>query len=175
MKKTFRHGSLATYSLMQSSEMNLIQEKIHEAYKTLGNERERLNYDLTLSPYTQPELTDPGPPNPNCENPVRQPETSLGPELHGFLSNIDEVCTGKLLRKYREWMGIHLEEIALETRINPEYLHLIEEDLYSRLPNEVFLRSYLQQYAKCLGINSKEVSEGFLKKYRFGKNLSPRI
>jgi len=174
MKKTFRQGSLATYSLMNSSEIDLVQQRIKEAFKTLSNERARLNYDLTLPPDTQPDLMEPQPFGGNGKNTVKTLEASLDPETHWFLANIEEVCSGKFLKKYREWMGMHLEEIAFETRINPGYLNMIEEDLYSGLPNEVYLRSYLHQYAKCLGINPKEVAEGFLKKFRYWKNASCR-
>ena len=175
MKKTFRQGSLAMYSLMNSSEIDCIQQRIEEAFKTLSNERERLYYDLTLSPDTQPDLMKPEPIGGNGKSTVKTLEASLDLELHWFLANIEEACSGKFLKKYREWMGIHLEEIAFETRINPGYLHMIEEDLYSGLPNEVYLRSYLQQYAKCLGINPKEAAEGFLKKFHYWKSTSGRV
>ena len=59
---------------------------------------------------------------------------------------------GKYLRSEREMRGIPLEEIAESTKIQKQFLEALEKNYFEALPGEVFVRSFLQSYAKCAGI-----------------------
>ncbi|MFY9289011.1 MAG: helix-turn-helix domain-containing protein, partial [Alphaproteobacteria bacterium] len=70
--------------------------------------------------------------------------------------------------------GVTLQEIADRTRINITYLLSIEEDNFRTLPAEVYLRSYIHQYAKMLQWNTQKILEGYLKAYyRWQKEKAP--
>ncbi len=154
-KRTFAEGSLASYSLFGEEERKELWALIEEAYRVLIDDRLRREYDRQIGLIP----SEPGNPSGAEETLEAATETEAG-----VLS--PEVVTGKLLREVRERRGILLQEIARATKINPVYLQYIEEDNYGALPQDVYLRSYLGQYARYLGIDSKTVVEGYLKQAR---------
>jgi len=64
---------------------------------------------------------------------------------------------GKVLKEERIRQKRSLREIARVLKINMEYLKAIEEDNYSRLPADIFTRSYLKMYAHHLGMNENQI------------------
>ncbi len=48
--------------------------------------------------------------------------------------------------------GVDIGEISRTTCINPQYLRAIEEGDYARIPGDVYVRGYIREYARCLGI-----------------------
>ena len=57
---------------------------------------------------------------------------------------------GQRLREERVKRGLSIEELAEQTRINPQYFKAIEEDNREALPGGFFYRSFLRQYARLL-------------------------
>jgi hypothetical protein len=74
--------------------------------------------------------------------------------------------TGAVLRARREAIGVPLQEIASTTRISIAYLQFIEEDHIKGLPHDAYLRGYLTQYAKALGLDPHTVADGYLRHAR---------
>lgn len=66
-----------------------------------------------------------------------------------------------LLRKSRERQGIKLEEAARKTGINQKYLKDIEKGDFSTLPEGLYARNYLRQYAQFLGLDDQVLIEDF--------------
>ncbi len=64
---------------------------------------------------------------------------------------------GSYLREEREARGLDLRDAAQQTRISVNYLKAIENDDFSRLPGEVFVRGFLKNYAKFLQLPEQEV------------------
>lgn len=64
---------------------------------------------------------------------------------------------GTYLREAREARGLDLREAAQQTRISINYLRAIENEEFSRLPGEVFVRGFLKNYAKFLGLPEEDV------------------
>jgi len=58
----------------------------------------------------------------------------------------------KLLKKQREDLGTDIREVAARTRIKESCLRSIEDEDYEKLPNEVYTRGYIREYAKYLGL-----------------------
>ena len=50
---------------------------------------------------------------------------------------------GQCLRETREARGIDLRDAAQQTRIGVNYLKALEEQDFSRLPGEVFVKGFL--------------------------------
>jgi|GEM_PF-885574 len=69
---------------------------------------------------------------------------------------------GKYLRDAREALGIDLRDAAQQTRISIQYLKALEEEDFSRLPGEVFVKGFLKNYVKFLHVDESEV----LKRYK---------
>lgn len=60
---------------------------------------------------------------------------------------------GKLLQEKRGALGLSLEETSHQTRISLKYLRALEEEKFSEFPAEVYLLSFLKNYARFLGMD----------------------
>ncbi|TAJ97061.1 MAG: hypothetical protein EPO39_19485 [Candidatus Manganitrophaceae bacterium] len=160
-KKTYGTDSIASYSLFDQDDRELIFKKIELAYQTLIDQEKRRKYDEDLAK-TVDEV---------AQNIAAAQEAPAAPPPEEALSG---EITGKILKGLRERQGISLQEIADRTRINITYLCCIEEDNFRALPAEVYLRSYIHQYAQMLHWDSKKVLEGYFKVYqRWQKEKAP--
>ncbi len=61
------------------------------------------------------------------------------------------------LRKVRESLGMSLDEISRVTRISTPALEAIERGAFDLLPEPVYARSFIEAYAKIIGIESEEI------------------
>lgn len=68
-----------------------------------------------------------------------------------------EVRLGELLRNRRNELEISLEDAETATKIRQKYLELLESDKLQKLPNDVYTRGYVKNYAEFLGFDTKEV------------------
>jgi flagellar biosynthesis protein FlhG len=140
-------GSLATYSLLEPSDVEATRVRIDEAYAVLMDPARRRAYDEALG------LRAPGVvPFPPAETAERGPEP---PEL-------PEVVTGPALKRLRETRGISLRQIAMESKVGVRYFQYIEEDRFSHLPAPVYLRGFLSEYARVVGLDGRRVVESYI-------------
>jgi len=70
---------------------------------------------------------------------------------------------GAYLREQREKKGISREEVAFSIKIGSRTLQALEEGDESKLPTKTYLRGFIQNYAKFLGLNVNEVMDVFQK------------
>lgn len=68
---------------------------------------------------------------------------------------------GSVLREAREAKGLDLREAAQQTRISVNYLKAIESEDFAKLPGEVFVKGFLKNYAKFLGLPEAEVMKRY--------------
>ncbi|MBP5406728.1 helix-turn-helix domain-containing protein [bacterium] len=74
--------------------------------------------------------------------------------------------TGDLLRKIREEAGISYELIISRTKISNGVLYAIENDMYSQLPADLYVKNFVQQYCRTLKLsaeNTELIAWGYLK------------
>src|SRR5512139_1261246 len=64
------------------------------------------------------------------------------------------------LRRAREYSGIELADVARITRISIEYLNSLESGKWEIIP-QPYLRGFLSQYAKAVGMNVEKVLQSF--------------
>jgi len=157
-KETFHIDSLAVYSLFTEQEINEIQAAIEEAYRVLMDEDMRKSYDRS-------HFQTPG--GQRWEKPpevqVVSREKKASPSSMGVsIDTGDGAYRGKILRQVRERMGIDLETIARETKINMKTLEAIEEEDLGKLPPLVYLKGFLRGYAQSLGLDPQKVVEGYI-------------
>jgi cytoskeleton protein RodZ len=60
----------------------------------------------------------------------------------------------ELLRRARLEQGVHLGTVAAVTRIDAKYLRAIEADDIKSFPGTFFYKSFVHQYAMCLGLDT---------------------
>lgn len=73
---------------------------------------------------------------------------------------------GARLRKAREAQGLALEQVATTLKILPRILQALESDDYPHLPEPVFVRGYLRQYAALLALPADEIVARFDEYYQ---------
>jgi len=175
VKKTYHVDSIGVYSLLDEREIQQMGRLIEEAYKTIGSEKERQEYDqmLGLAERRQvkpinslrvgqsPEPVRPvGPVTPGTEQPEQREKIE------------DMVCqsgfeyTGSALREIRETLGLELVEISEQTKVSRTNLEFLEEEDYARLPALVYLKGFVGEYARCLGLDASRVVEDYVYRYR---------
>lgn len=86
-------------------------------------------------------------------------------ELCDWIKTIN-CFTGVALKKIRERMGVELKDIFTATRIQPQYLEDIENEQFNSFRAEVFLRSYVVEYARFLSLDAQAVLADYLPRYR---------
>lgn len=68
---------------------------------------------------------------------------------------------GEFFRQVRETKGLTLDEVAIKTRIHPEYLKALEESNFARLPEQVFAKGFVRSYARSLGLDEEDAMRRF--------------
>ncbi len=69
---------------------------------------------------------------------------------------------GEFLRSERERRGLSIEQVASATKISQRVLYALESDHYSDLPALPFVRGFVKNYAKFIGLDGNQV----LSRYR---------
>lgn len=83
-----------------------------------------------------------------------QREYTQNPEMEERIKT-QEPVTGPFLKEIREYRRASPEEIMDITKINRNYLNALENDDFSKLPASVYVRGFIAQYAKALGLESR--------------------
>ncbi|MEZ4599760.1 MAG: helix-turn-helix domain-containing protein [Syntrophotaleaceae bacterium] len=140
IQQLYAEDSLATYGLLDSA---MRQERLGEL---------KTAYDRIIQRLAR---STPGPPvTAGDKQEVRLPPLTE-------LSRSDSI--GQSLRQLRERSGLTLRDIAERTKISSMRLDQIEQDMYERLPEAVYLRGFVLEYAKILGFcQPQEVAHIYL-------------
>ncbi len=64
---------------------------------------------------------------------------------------------GETLRKAREAANLKREELAERLKLSPKIVTALEEEDFDSLPSPVFVRGYLNTFARHLGVNAEEL------------------
>ena len=151
-RATYADESLAGYSVFGEGEAEAVRQRIETAYRVLSNDESRQDYAASSS-----------------AAPAPAPDVAALPAARGLdeLEASDEETgdfDGPKLRWSRMRRGIEIEEIAGVTKINPTYLRFIEEERFSDLPAPVYVRGFVNAYAKAVGLDPQHVVTSFMKR-----------
>ncbi|NTV31229.1 helix-turn-helix domain-containing protein [candidate division WWE3 bacterium] len=64
---------------------------------------------------------------------------------------------GDILKEERIRQELTLDEIARRTKVRKEFLELIENGQYDKLPSQVYIRGFISSYATSLGLDADKV------------------
>lgn len=64
---------------------------------------------------------------------------------------------GASLRRERELRGVTLQEIAASTKIGVSMLQAIEDDRFDKLPQGLFVRGFVREYARFLALDEQKI------------------
>lgn len=86
-------------------------------------------------------------------------------EFELAIKNCEE-WSGDFLKKVREYKKISIDTLQESTKVNPWYLRALETMDFKNLPATVFVRGYVVQLAKELGLDEKIVADSYMKIYK---------
>lgn len=143
----YGEGSVATYSLLEPQEAESHRARVREAYEVLSDPVRRAAYD--------------------AERGFAAPEAPLAlavppPAASALRPGSPADVTGPALRGLREARGLSLRHIAAVTKIGVRFLEYIEEERFAFLPPPVYLRGFLQEYARIVGLDPRLVADRYL-------------
>ena len=74
--------------------------------------------------------------------------------------------TGDAIKKVREYKNLGLDKISEITRISSYYINAIEKMDGKNLPASVFVRGYVSQLSKVLGLDEKRVCDSYMRNFK---------
>lgn len=168
-RSTFADDSLALYSVVDPHDAEAIRLRVEEAYRVLSDPRERAGYDATLPPGAL-ELSEirfdaePARPEPVAPAAAVAPEGRVAPARYD----------GAAFRAARVRHGIELEQVAAITKVNPRYLRYIEEEHLEGLPARVYVRGFVEAYARVLGFDPRQAVADYMQVFEPVEPAAPR-
>jgi curved DNA-binding protein CbpA len=174
-KKTYSRDSMAIYSLLDENESEEMLRLVEKAYQTIGNDRKRQEYNQTLA---RAEIEERETREPSLYEYLSQQGSLLQPSEDNRLNadqreKIEEIIsqpgfeyTGPALERIREVLGLDLREISMRTKVSRTNLQFIEAERFTHLPALVYLRGFVSEYARCLGLDAPRVLEDYINRYR---------
>jgi flagellar biosynthesis protein FlhG len=160
-REVYANGSIAVSSLLDPPQLRAEQARLEEAYDTLLDSVRRRAYDLSTFP------EPPDAPSPQSQKPraIAAEQKMLQAELAREIGP-DTEFTGAMLRKVREAQGVDLVEISERTKIGRVHLAALEDEAWTQLPAEVYVRGFLAEVAKFLRLDPSQVQRTYLRRMR---------
>ena len=160
----YAEETLATYSLLDADELRLARARVHEAFEVLSDPVRRYEYDVSQGFISAGALVLPFPTTtpPAAPSPVVAPEPLSAAPVRPPLRVLPDPVNGEALRRYREERGVSLRDIAAQSKIGVRFLEYIEADRYPLLPAPVYLRGFVQEYARAVGLDPRKTAESYM-------------
>jgi flagellar biosynthesis protein FlhG len=160
--------SIAISGLYDPASLEAVHRRLDLAYTTLMDAAKRKDYDMELfpdgvpMPIATPSLTEPI--QQRAAVKVDEVQQTIRPPMPELSPQTD--FSGPLLRQIREAVGVELREIAERSKIGMAYLHALEGEVFAKLPAAVYVRGFLAEYARALGLDVERVKQTYLARYR---------
>ena len=82
---------------------------------------------------------------------------------------------GKILQIAREEKNLRPEDVAYEIRLTPSQVLALEENDYSKMPEETYVRGYLRNYARLVGIPENTILMAFARETRSSEKKPQQV
>lgn len=159
----YEEDGVATYGLLTSKERGELLKQVREAYRVLSDVLHRRRYNASL-PKKVPEAKIPSQPLPSVES-AEASSTVGSHKVPDEVLQKGGPFDGPTLRSIREQMAVSLEQISEYTKISIGTLRFVEEERFQVLPPLIYLKAFISQYARYLGLDSRRVVEDYLARY----------
>lgn len=172
-KTTYSGKNPAIYTIFSEQEARELLTLIEEAYQILGNKNLRLIYDqrllsgrANLNDLTYASIMEASKYNlPETKSEDKTPAFKADPLIEKEIQHCEHF-TGAFLKKVREYKHISVDRMHEITKINTYYVRAIESTDPKGLPAVVFVRGYVMQIAKALGLDEKKVADSYMKHFK---------
>lgn len=178
-KSTYSTDNKALSGIFSSEETAQLRLLVEEAYKVLSHDDLRNVYErrvMAAETYFQSDLTAEAIQSarddlfqkaqpPVIEKTETKTNLSIDPEFENMIAQRKD-WGGEELKQVREYRQLSFDELTDITKINPWYIAALEKMDPCNLPVEVFVRGYVLQVAKALGLKEKAVAESYMRQFR---------
>ncbi len=154
-KEIYAPGALVSYSLFTPEALEHVRARLDEAFDVLLDPSRRRPYELSVFP-----------PSPEHEERAGERESEHDPLPPAPEITPDTDFTGALLRAVRHSQGVRLEDVSARTKIGVSHLVAIEKDDFGVLPAAVYVRGFVTELAKALGLDATQVARTYVRRYR---------
>ena len=72
---------------------------------------------------------------------------------------------GNQLKKARQKKQVTLKDVYAYTKIQPDMLSALEDDNFQKIPNPVYVKSFLKEYARYLGLDAGQILNEYAQLY----------
>lgn len=162
----YAEETLAMYSLLDADELREARARVQEAYQVLSDPVRRYEYDVAQGFVAAGALVLPFPTAAPAPAPApvaaSAPAAAPVPLARPAPRVLPEPVNGAALRRFREEQGVSLRDIATQSKIGVRFLEYIEGDRYQMLPAPVYLRGFLQEYARAVGLDPRRTTESYM-------------
>ncbi|MBL4632529.1 MAG: helix-turn-helix domain-containing protein, partial [Kofleriaceae bacterium] len=166
IRQVYAKDSPVVGGLYRKAALIKLHKRFDHAYEVLMDPIKRRANDATLFPDGKPsdDITHQLPAIELGVAPLESERPEMPP--------IDEstVYSGEFLRRVREARGLDLRDISDQSKIGMSYLNAIEEESYLELPAAVYVRGFLLEYSKRLGLPPNVVLESYLERLHEAKS-----
>lgn len=174
-RTTYSGENPAIYTIFSEEEARDLLKLVEEAYSVLGNKTLRAIYDEKLA-QAGVKHSDLSYESLKAQSQIHVPEKPNKPHQGKIEYSIDESFekeiaslidwNGDWIKKVREYKKLPLERMSEVTKISAYYINAIEKCDPTNLPAPVFVRGYVSQISKVLGLNEKAVCDGYMKNFK---------
>ncbi len=84
----------------------------------------------------------------------------------------DAVFSGEYLKELREQANVDLRLVSDYTKLSVSNLQMLEQEDWEKLPAIVYVKGFIQQYSRFLGLDEKRVISDMMKRYEENKDYS---
>jgi DnaJ-class molecular chaperone len=197
-QQTYADGSLAMYGVFETRDASAIRDRLDEAYRVLADPELRALYDQEL-PVLEPRANGAGLTGQGASDasgstfPAYANQVSGAALLHGdgkerimdsFESAVEEFDAledegggdfdGVRLRRTRLFRGYEIDDISDVTKVSCAHLRNIEDENFSALPADVYVRGFVTAYAKTIGLDPKIVVPSYMARMQGARESSAR-
>jgi DnaJ-class molecular chaperone len=170
VKATYSGDNPAIYTIFSEQEARALLLLIEEAYSVLGNKNLRNIYDQRLlsGNFQMADLSYEAILNaskqmfPEPRQEEKKADYKNNPDFENEITSCKN-WNGDLLRQVRDYKNITIRKMSDVTKINIYYITAIENMDLKSLPAPVFIRGYVVQMARLLGLDEKKVADSYMK------------
>lgn len=179
-RAAYSDGAMALYSLFSNDDAAVIRNRIDEAYRVLTDPKDRERYDAEAGIERQePAVTVPAARDFTDaslsqgeeferEARVAAAEVSTAIEViedvHADIDEENQEYDGAALRRSRLRRGVELDQISDVTKVSVKYLKYLEEEEFDRLPASVYVRGFVNAYARAIGLDARRVANSYMQR-----------
>lgn len=168
-KATYSGDNPAMYTIFSEHEARELLVMIEEAYSVLGNKVLRMIYDqrlrsgrASLNELTYASVVEASKQSlPESKQDEKKIVYQKDEAFEAEIKTCDR-WTGDFLKKVREYKQISVTRMHEITKVSPYYVNALEQTNAKNLPAPVFIRGYIVQIAKALGLEEKKVADSYM-------------